>query len=133
MTRKSLASSLAPDMRTLQQLAERELNTGSMTGALMLSYVDLGTTVAVGVRYYQLKNMHDAYTTFGMLVGSLALQAIFTFASGQGVIATAVTLVGGKVCVRHTARTLAHLRTYNPFAPTFSQTTTMLAPDVDSL
>ena len=107
MTRKSLASSLAPDMRTLQQLAERELNTGSMTGALMLSYVDLGTTVAVGVRYYQLKNMHDAHTTFGMLVGSLTVQAVLTFASGQGFVATAVTLVGGKVCALTFSRTHA--------------------------
>ena len=37
MTRKSIAVALAPDMRTLQQHAERELNSGSMTGALLLS------------------------------------------------------------------------------------------------
>ena len=111
MTRKSLASSLAPDMRTLQQLAERELNTGSMTGALMLSYVDLGTTVAVGVRYYQLKNIYDAQTTFGMLVGSLTVQAMLTFTSGQGMIATAVTLVGGKVCELTSPHAVACSRT----------------------
>ena len=56
MTRKSLAVSLAPDMRTLQQQAMQELNTGSITGALLLSYVDLGTTVAVGIRYLGLGN-----------------------------------------------------------------------------
>ena len=39
-----------------------------------IRYVDLGSTVAVGLRYYQLENMRDAYTTFGMLVGSLTVQ-----------------------------------------------------------
>ena len=62
----------------------------------MLSYIDLGTTVAVGVRYFRLKNEHGAYTTFAMLAGSLSIQGLTTFASGQGVVATIVTLCGGK-------------------------------------
>ena len=62
----------------------------------MLSYVDLGTTVAVGIRCLRLKNEHDARTTFGMLAGSLSIQALAAFASGQGVVATIVTLCGGK-------------------------------------
>ena len=45
--RRTLASFFAPDMRTVMQEAARELNTGSMTIALMLSYVDLGTSTAV--------------------------------------------------------------------------------------
>ena len=99
MKRKALAVALAPDMRTLQQEALRELNTGAMTGAVLLSYFDLGTTVAVGFTYLQIgtpSSIRGAYTTFGMLIGSLALQAIMNWATGQGVVAAMVTLFGGK-------------------------------------
>jgi hypothetical protein len=96
MKRKALAVALAPDMRTLQQEALRELNTGAMTGAVLLSYFDLGTTVAVGVRYFSIGNSQDGYTTLSILVGSLTTQAVVTFATGQGVLATIVTLCGGK-------------------------------------
>jgi len=99
MKRKALAVALAPDMRTLQQEALRELSTGAMTGAVLLSYFDLGTTVAVGFTYLQIgtpSSIRSAYTTFGMLIGSLALQAIMNWATGQGVVATVVTIFGGK-------------------------------------
>ena len=99
MKRKALAVALAPDMRTLQQDALRELNTGAMTGAVLLSYFDLGTTMAVGFTYLQIgtpSSIRGAYTTFGMLIGSLTLQAIMNWKSGQGVVAAVVTLFGGK-------------------------------------
>ena len=41
MTRKAIAVALAPDMRTLQHEALRELNTGAMSAAVLLSYFDL--------------------------------------------------------------------------------------------
>eukprot|EP00618_Florenciella_parvula_P016977 CAMPEP_0119473200 /NCGR_PEP_ID=MMETSP1344-20130328/4942_1 /TAXON_ID=236787 /ORGANISM="Florenciella parvula, Strain CCMP2471" /LENGTH=2127 /DNA_ID=CAMNT_0007506261 /DNA_START=134 /DNA_END=6517 /DNA_ORIENTATION=- len=94
--RTTLALALAPDMRTLQQEALRELSTGAMSAAVLLSYFDLGTTVAVGVQYILIGNTRDGYTTLGMLVGSLVIQALVTFSTGQGVLVAVVTLCGGK-------------------------------------
>jgi len=97
--RTTLALALAPDMRTLQQEARRELSTGAMTVAVLLSYFDLGTTVAVGFTYLRIgtpSGTRGAYTTFGMLIGSLMLQAVMNWATGQGVVAAVVTLFGGK-------------------------------------
>ena len=48
--KRTLAGWVGPSMRTMMQEATRELNTGSMSLALLLSYVDSGTTVAVGFR-----------------------------------------------------------------------------------
>ena len=48
--KRTLAGWVGPSMRTMMQEAARELNTGSMSLALLLSYVDSGTTVAVGFR-----------------------------------------------------------------------------------
>ena len=77
--RKSVATALAPDMRELQQAAERELSTGAMTIALLLSYFDLGTTVAVGVRYLAIGDgrRSDAFVTFAILGINLVLQQTF--------------------------------------------------------
>ena len=79
--------------------AMRELSTGAMTAAVLLSYFDLGTTVAVGFTYLRIdtsSSTRAAYTTFGMLIGSLMLQAVMNWATGQGVVAAVVTLFGGK-------------------------------------
>ena len=98
MTRMALAVALVPDMRTLQQEAARELNTGAMTTALALSYFDLITTVLVGLEYLQnggATQVRDGYVTFGMLAFSLVTQAGGTWSMGQGITATAITLLGG--------------------------------------
>ena len=98
MTRMALAVALAPDMRTLQQEAARELNTGAMTTALALSYFDLITTVLVGLEYLEnggATQVRHGYVTFGMLAFSLVTQAGGTWSMGQGTMATAITLLGG--------------------------------------
>ena len=48
--KRTLAGWVGPSMRTMMQEAARELNTGSMSLAVLLSYADVGTTVAVGFR-----------------------------------------------------------------------------------
>ena len=101
MTRMALAVALAPDMRTLQQEAARELNTGAMTTALALSYFDLISTVLVGRDYILIGGTEQArngYITFGMLAFSLVAQALSTWSMGQGTLATVVTLLGGMTC-----------------------------------
>ena len=98
MTRMALAVALAPDMRTLQQEAARELNTGAMTTALALSYFDLITTVLVGLEYLEnggATQVRNGYVTFGILAFSLVTQAGGTWSMGQGTTATAITLLGG--------------------------------------
>ena len=104
MTRMALAVALAPDMRTLQQEAARELNTGAMTTALALSYFDLITTVLVGLEYLEnggATQVRHGYVTFGMLAFSLVTQAGGTWSMGQGTMATAITLCGGNSKKRH--------------------------------
>ena len=96
MTRLGMAQALIPNMRALQQEAAREMHSGMMTTALLLSYVDLGTTVSVGFQYLWVGGTGDAYTTFGLLAFSLITQAVSTFSTGQGVLATVITLCGGK-------------------------------------
>ena len=53
--------------------------------ALALSYVDIVTTVVVGLQYLGLgtaQGTHAAHVTFGMLAGSLGLQTLVTHATG---------------------------------------------------
>ena len=97
--RKSVAARLAPEMRDLQAAAARELSTGSMMIALVLSYVDLGSSVAVGVSYLAIgdgKHRADAITTFAILGVNLLVQALSAWSTGEGLIATLVALCGGK-------------------------------------
>ena len=57
------------------------------TVALGFSYADLVGTVFVGMEYWAIRTeagRHAARVTFGMVAGSLAFQAWFSFASGQG-------------------------------------------------
>ena len=96
MTRKGMAQALIPDMRALQQEAAREMHSGMMTIALLLSFVDLATTVFVGFEYLRVGGTGDAYITFGLLAFCLVTQAVSTFSTGQGVLATVITLCGGK-------------------------------------
>ena len=84
---KSVAVRLAPEMRDLQAAAARELSTGSMTIALVLSYVDLGSTVAVGVSYLAIgdgKHRADAIVTFAIIGGNLALQGLSAWSTARG-------------------------------------------------
>ena len=56
------------------------------TAALGFSYVDLVGTVFVGMEYWAVggaEGKHAARVTFGMIAGSLAVQAFMTSATGS--------------------------------------------------
>ena len=53
------------------------------TAALAFSYADLITTVFVGMEYLRVGDEAAAHAMFGMLGGSLLVQALATYSTGK--------------------------------------------------